>query len=155
MRRLHAIYSLTFAILIAELCSPARASDQALMIIANVDTGVTSLSRNELESIFMLSRRIWSNGKRILVVNLENGTPERTLMDRALLNMSSEQAARYWIDRRTRGGGEAPMRVPSAALMMKVIPALTGSIGYAPAGPLVPGMVRVARIVNGGVVPEH
>jgi len=35
MLRRHVISRLACAILVAELCAPARASDQALMVIAN------------------------------------------------------------------------------------------------------------------------
>ena len=153
MRSLHAICLLTLAVLLAGL--PARASDQALMVVTNAKAGVTRMSRDELEEVFVLSRRVWPNGTRIVVLNLETGTPERTYFDSVVLGLSPDQAARYWIDRRTRGGGEAPMRLPNPALVMKVVPALAGSIGYAPEGPLVAGVRRVARIVNGNVVPER
>jgi hypothetical protein len=154
MLRLHAICILACAVIIAELCAPARASDQALMVIANARASVRTVSRDDLEQIFALTRRSWPNGTRIVVLNLETGSPERTYFDRAVLGMSPDQVARFWIDRRTRGGGDAPMRVPSAAMVMKVIPALAGSIGYVPEAPLKPGMTRVARIVNGSVIPE-
>jgi hypothetical protein len=154
MLRTHLISLLACTLLIAELCAPARASDQALMVIANANAGVRTISRDELEAIFALSRRSWPNGTRIVVLNLESGTPERTHFDHAVLGMPPDRVARFWIDRRTRGGGDAPRRVPSAALMMRVIPALAGSIGYAPEAPLTPGMKRIARIVNGSVVPE-
>jgi hypothetical protein len=153
MFRLHAI-CLACAILIAELYSPAYASDQALMVLVNAKAGVKTVSADELEQIFVLTRRTWPNGTKIVVLNLENGTPERTLFDRAVLRMSPDQVARFWIDRRTRGGGDAPMRIPTA-LVTRVIPALVGSIGYAPEAALPPGTVRVARIVNGSVVPER
>jgi hypothetical protein len=125
------------------------------MVIANAKSGVTTLSRSELESVFALSRRTWPNGTRIVVVNLDNGAPERAQFDRVVLGLTPDEVARYWIDRRTRGAGEAPMRIPSPALMVKVIPALAGSIGYAPEGPVAPGARRVARIVNGSVIPER
>jgi hypothetical protein len=154
MLRIHVICGLACALLAAELSGPARASDQALMVVVNSKAGVKSLSRNELESIFVLSRRTWPNGMRIVVLNLENNSPERTTFDRVVLGMSPAEVARFWIDRRMRGGGEAPTRVPNTALVMKVIPALAGSIGYVPEVPLVPGMTKVARIVNGSVVPQ-
>jgi hypothetical protein len=155
MPRLDVIARLACALLIAELCTPARASDQALMVIANAKAGVKTVSRDDLESIFVLTRRSWPNGTRIVVLNLENGTPERTLFDKAVLGMTPDQAARFWIDRRTCGGGDAPTRIPSPTMVMRVVPALAGSIGYTPEAPLGPGMVRVARIVNGTVLPEH
>ncbi|HKU41233.1 MAG TPA: hypothetical protein VJR89_23885 [Polyangiales bacterium] len=153
MRSLHLICALTIALLLAGL--PASASDQALMVVANAKAGVTSLSRNELEEVFVMSRRVWPNGTRIVVLNLETGTPERTYFDNVVLGLNPDQVARYWIDRRTRGGGEAPMRLPNSSVVMKVIPALPGSIGYAPEGPLAPGVRRVARIQNGSVVAER
>lgn len=153
MRSLHPICLLALAVLLAGL--PVRASDQALMVVANAKAGVTTMTRDELEEVFVMSRRVWPNGTRIVVLNLETGTPERTYFDHVVLGLSPEQAARYWIDRRTRGGGEAPMRLPNPAVVMKVVPVLAGSIGYAPEGPLAAGVRRVARIVNGNVVPER
>jgi hypothetical protein len=45
--------------------------------------------------------------------------------------MNPDEVARYWIDRRVRGGHRPPRQVPGAALMVRIVASLEGAIGYA------------------------
>jgi len=46
--------------------------------------------------------------------------------------MEPDEVARYWIDRRVRGGHRPPRQLNSWALMLKVVSAVDGAIGYVP-----------------------
>jgi hypothetical protein len=143
-----------FAFVIAMFCVPTRAESGRLLVIVHPNVPVSSLSHDELESIFTLSRQRWPNGDPIVVFNFPPGTSERTHFDQSVLSMDPEQAARFWIDQRIRGGGSPPRKVPSAQLMLRVIASLPGSIGYVRDTQLGPDVKLVTRIVNGQVVAE-
>jgi ABC-type phosphate transport system substrate-binding protein len=124
-----------------------RADDQRLAVIVHPKTPVSSLSEDELVAIFTMSQRRWSDGETI-------GTSTRVYFDDAVLGMSPDQAARFWIDRRIRDGGSSPLKTPNATTMLKVVASLARSIGYVPEAQLGPGVKVVARVINGRVLPE-
>jgi ABC-type phosphate transport system substrate-binding protein len=131
-----------------------RADDQRLAVIVHPKTPVSSLSEDELVAIFTMSQRRWSDGETIVVFNMNPGTSTRVYFDDAVLGMSPDQAARFWIDRRIRDGGSSPLKTPNATTMLKVVASLARSIGYVPEAQLGPGVKVVARVINGRVLPE-
>jgi hypothetical protein len=139
---------------LAFLCVPTRAESVRMLVIVHAKAPVSSLTRDELESIFTLSRQRWSNGESIVVFNFAPGTNERTRFDEIVLGMDPDQAAHFWIDRRIRDGGAPPRKVPSVQMMQRVVASLRGSIGYLPEIPLGQDVKVVSRIINGQVVPE-
>lgn len=154
--------SLTLALFVSLIGLPAvvgtgtrtRADDQRLAVIVHPTAPVSSLSEDDLVSIFTMSRRRWSDGETIVVFNMNPGTSTRVYFDQVVLGMSPDQAARFWIDRRIRDGGASPLKTPSAVTMLKVIAALERSIGYVPEAQLGPSVKVVARVINGRVLPE-
>jgi hypothetical protein len=143
-----------FALALAFLCAPTRAESGRMLVIVHPKVPVGSLTHDELESIFTLSRQRWPNGDSIVVFNFGPGTSERTRFDQLVLGMDPDAAAHFWIDRRIRDGGAPPRKVPSAQMMQRVIASLPGSIGYLPETELGPDVKVVTRIINGQVVPE-
>jgi ABC-type phosphate transport system substrate-binding protein len=130
------------------------ATDLELVVIVNLKNSVSSLSRDELEALFTLSRQRWSNGDPVIVLNLEPGSGPRTHFDRVVLGMAPDEAARFWIDRRIRGRGNPPTKAPNPVTALKVVAALTGAISYVPKSQLGPGVKVVARVTRDFVVPE-
>jgi hypothetical protein len=59
--------------------------------------------------------------------------------------MNPDEVARYWIDRKVRGGDPPPKHVPSVAMMAKLVERLPGTIGYLPAS-AARGLRIVARV---------
>lgn len=127
-------------------------SDDALLVIVHPSVSEETWSKDSLGAIFTLSRRDWSNGRTIVPYNYEPGNALRTQFDRTVLGFNEQQSARFWIDFRIRGGGLPPRRVPSVALMVRVIAHLPGAIGYVPAGTVTEGTRVVARIANNQVM---
>jgi hypothetical protein len=76
----------------------------------------------------------------------------RRAFDGAVLRMSPEEVARFWLDQRIRGGARPPRQVPDPGLAVRLAAKLPGSIAYVPEN-LVNGSVKVvARIKSGKVV---
>lgn len=123
----------------ATLVVPAGASD--LVVIAHPGVPETP-SRPDLNAIFTTRKQTWQNGARIVPFNFPAKHEVRVLFDRVVLGMDPEEVAKYWIDRRVRGGNAPPKQVPNAATIVKLIEKLEGSISYVPRSSVTPG-VRV------------
>lgn len=131
----------------------SAASDETLLVIVHPSVVEQTWSEDDLSAIFTLTKRAWSNGQAIIPYNYDAGNKLREVFDRVVLNFTEEQAARFWIDFRIRGGGAPPRKVPNVATMVRVIARLPGAIGYVPAGAPTEGTKVVAKIENHKVLP--
>lgn len=127
------------------------AEDVPLLVIANPSVSASELSADKLEAIFTLSERQWPGGDTIIAFNYPPGSALRESFDRVVLRMGPDDVARFWIDRRIRGLGDSPRKVPTAALLLRIVANLRGAIGYVPDGPLPADVKLVARISAGKV----
>ncbi len=82
--------------------------------------------------MFTTRRQSWGGGSRIVPFNFPPKHQVRVDFDRAVLEMSPEEVARYWIDRRIRGGTPPPKSVSSAQLIVRLVSKLEGAIAYVP-----------------------
>jgi hypothetical protein len=127
------------------------ADDVTLLVIANHGVRAEQLSAVQLEAIFTMSQRAWPGGDAIIPFNYPPGSVLRESFDRAVLRMDRDEVARFWIDRRIRGAGDAPRKVPTVALLLRIVANLPGAIGYVPSGPLPADVKLVARVSDGNV----
>jgi ABC-type phosphate transport system substrate-binding protein len=151
MKRLGTTLGLAFWLLLASIASPSAAEDDTLLVIVNASASVSSLSADELAAIFGLSKRTWPSGASIAPFNYDSTNELRVRFDRAVLRMDPDEVAHYWIDRKIRGGGDAPRKVPNVAMMVRVVASLPNAIGYVPAGTSIAGTKVVARISKGKI----
>jgi hypothetical protein len=128
---------------------PAVADLVVIVNAANSDR----LSAAMLERIFLRKEMSWGNGERIIPLNANPETERRQHFDRVVLGMTPDEAARYWLDQRIRGGGAAPREIGDAVLTVKLIAKLTSTIGYVPGDVPLSGVRIVARIRNDKVIP--
>jgi hypothetical protein len=132
---------------------PGRAEPQAVDLVVIVNAANRDRPSPEmLERIFLRKEMAWDNGERIIPFNASPESERRQRFDRAALGMTPDEAARYWLDHRIRGGGAAPREVGDAVLTVKLVAKLTGTIGYVPADLQLSGVRVVARIRNDKVI---
>jgi hypothetical protein len=123
-----------------------------LAVIVNSAVSVGQLSAAELESIFTTSRRNWPDGSSVSAFSYPPEDAVRRAFDRAVLRMSADEVARFWLDQRVRGGSRPPRQVPDAALAVRLVAKLPGSIAYVPENLVNTNVKVVARIKSGKVV---
>src|SRR5204862_3324026 len=128
---------------------PAAVAD--LVVIVNA-ANPERPSPAMLERIFLRKEMTWDSGERIIPLNATPDSERRQRFDRAVLGLTPDEAARYWLDQRIRGGGAAPREVGDAVLTVKLIAKLTGTIGYVPGDVQLAGVRVVARIRNDKVI---
>jgi hypothetical protein len=129
----------------------AGAAAHELVVIVHPGVSEAALSDIELEGIFLTLRRFWQGTRTIIPFNLAPRSDVRVAFDQAVLRMDPEDVARYWLDRRVRGGPPPPRVAPDAATLVRLVSRLEGAIGYAPEGAMLQGVRPVARIRGGKV----
>jgi hypothetical protein len=118
-------------------------ADEPLTLIVHPGTTDTP-SLAEVAAVFTTRKQNWSDGSRIVPFNFPPKHAVRVSFDQAVLQMGPDDVARYWIDRRIRGGNPPPKQVPTAALIARLVETLEGSIAYVPQSFVSP-QVRVVR----------
>jgi hypothetical protein len=102
---------------------------EPLAIISSKQGGVTELSLYQLKRLY-LGDTIQGPSGEIMALNREVKGSERLGFDRTVLGMSSEAAARYWIDRRIRGQSGAPRAVEPAGVIQRVVARVPRAVAY-------------------------
>lgn len=100
-------------------------------IVMSKDTTARDISLFVLKRVFSGEPTEFA-GHRLIPFNYPPEHPLRQRFDMLLLELSPDNMARYWIDRRIRGQGMAPRTVPTAQVLRAVVAHLPGAIGYMP-----------------------
>jgi len=123
----------TFLTAIALLLSWTEGSGAAapnIAVVVNKHNGTERLNRDELRAIFQTKKTSWDDGKHIIALNLPSDDATRAQFDEVVLGMTPNEVARYWIDRKIRGGARPPIRLPNSRLVMAVVEKKREAIGY-------------------------
>lgn len=78
------------------LLMPLLAAAESIVVVANPDSGVTTLSRNEVINIFLGSFRQLPSGLVASPVDLPPGHPVRAEFYRRLVGKSPAEISTYW-----------------------------------------------------------
>jgi ABC-type phosphate transport system substrate-binding protein len=122
------------------------AANPDVVVVVNKANPVHSLTRDELRPMFQTVKTQWPDGARIAPYNLPDVDGTRRTFDAAVLELDPDRVARYWIDRKIRGGERPPVKMPTAAAIVRAVAATAGGIGYVPEGELNATVKIVARI---------
>jgi ABC-type phosphate transport system substrate-binding protein len=128
-----------------------QAGDDSIVVIVNKANPAAVVGATELRPIFQTSKTSWSTGGDATPINLPEENELRIAFDRAVLGLDPERVARYWKDRKIRGGARPPVRVASSAAMLKAVAAKDGAVGYI-ASSEVNATVKVVARISGGKV---
>jgi hypothetical protein len=109
--------------------SAAAPSASALVVIVGAQNPLRDISRQTLRRAY-LSETTEEQGVRMVPLNQMPGAPARVAFDRTLLGLEPDAVARFWIDQRIRGQGNAPRGIPNVALLLRVLAQLPGGISY-------------------------
>ena len=112
--------------------SPEHASaDSVLAIIVNSSNTVDQVPKDELRRIFLGERSHWPNGRRITLVMMEPGRPERKAMLRDICQMDETQYNnRILHDLFTGELFVSPKTLASPTGVRKFVFNVPGAIGY-------------------------
>jgi len=126
--------------------APPAASDQNLAVVVNKSNPVEKLSMAELRKVFLGERSHWPNGRRITLVMMESGQPERDAVLHMIYQMSETDFNNHFL--RGMFTGEvfvSPKTLATPVGVCKFIFNVPGAIGYVRATD-VDESVKVIRI---------
>lgn len=132
------------------MTTPAHGGDE-IAIIVHKDTEVSSIERTELRPIFQTKKTSLS-GEKLMPLNLPDEDDARQQFDAAVLGLGPDRVARYWIDRQIRGGNPPPRSISNEDLVLRIVSAKRGAIGYVPMSAVTPQVKVVAKIRGGTVL---
>ncbi|OQX09777.1 MAG: hypothetical protein BWK80_46495 [Desulfobacteraceae bacterium IS3] len=122
-----AIFSLLFQLIV--FISFSSAED--VLIIANKDVPVDSLSKNEIRGIFLGEKIKWDNDSKITFVILK--TEVHDLFLKEYLGNTAAQYQNYWKKMVFTGKSKSPKSFKDAESLMDYVAETGGAVAYLPA----------------------
>ena len=139
LRRPH-ILIIALLVLLAEVCAQkavrtsadAQApADESIAIVVNQENTVDDLTVKDLRTVFLGERSHWANGRRITLVMMEPGQPERKAMLREIYHMSETDFNRHFLQGLFTGEVfVSPKTLATPVGVKKFIFNVPGAIGY-------------------------
>lgn len=109
----------------------ARGKQESLAIIVNHDNPIDNLSLAELRAVFLGERSHWSNGRRITLVMMEPGQPEREVVLREVCKMGESDFRRHFLQGLLTGEVlVSPKTLATSVGVRKFVFNVPGAIGY-------------------------
>lgn len=127
----------------------SEGGEPTIVVIVNKANPAASLGASELRPIFQTTKTSWGSGGEATPLNLPSENKLRQEFDQAVLGLDPERAARYWKDRKIRGGARAPKQLPTPGAVVALVAATPGAVGYVNATDAGPSVKVVAKIVKG------
>jgi ABC-type phosphate transport system substrate-binding protein len=110
---------------------PAGAGGEEVDVIVNKANPTGDLPLVDARKFFMGDKSTWANGKRVTILMLAPGQPERAVALREIYKMSEGDYAKYFMQAAFQGKVAAPPKdVASGAQMKQAIADNAGAIGY-------------------------
>lgn len=101
-----------------------------LVLVVGKDCSLKEISTRDLKRLYSGHRVFGASGEALIPFSHSAMSPDRVAFDRAVLNMSPDEVARYWVDRKIRGQSAPPRSIDSPAVLQRVVSKLNGAIGY-------------------------
>ena len=115
----------------SSLPKPQIASEQNLAVVVNLSNPVQNLSMPELRRIFLGERSHWPNGRRITVVMMETGQPERDVVLRDICQMNETDFNNHFLHGVFTGEVfVSPKTLATPVGVRKFVFNVPGAIGY-------------------------
>lgn len=104
---------------------------EGLAIVVNRENPIESLSMTELRTVFLGERSHWPNGRRITLVMMEPGQPERDTILRDVCRMSESDLRRRYLQGLLTGEVlVSPKTLANPVGVRKFVFNVPGAIGY-------------------------
>jgi ABC-type phosphate transport system substrate-binding protein len=128
----------------------SEAGPDPIVVIVNPQNPIKAVEVGDLRPIFQTTKTSWGNSAGdALPINLPEDNPLRQEFDKAVLGLDSDRVARYWQDRKIRGGARPPARLSSTGAVLKGVAAKPGAVGYVKSSEVNGTVKVVAKITDG------
>src|SRR5579862_2661345 len=107
------------------------AAGDEIAVVVNKSNSIDSLTLADAKKIFVGDKGSWPNGKRITVIMLAQGQPERDIILHDVYKMSEGDYGKYFMQAAFTGKVDAPPKdVGSAGEVKQAVASNPGAIGY-------------------------
>jgi len=128
------VFLMIFAVIAAiAVMSPVISAAQQVIIIANANVPVSSLTGDEVKDIFLAKKTQWDNGQKINFVTLKDCDTHRAFL-KQYLQKSSSQFERYFRTLVFTGKGSIPKAFDTEEQLVGFVSSTDGAIGYISSG---------------------
>jgi ABC-type phosphate transport system substrate-binding protein len=103
------------------------------VVITNKGVSTGSLSKSELQAIFLGEKTKWDDGKHITIVILEDGDINKSFLQ-DIVEKTPSQYENYWKKLIFTGKATAPKSFNDMSKVVEFVAGQQGSIGYVAAG---------------------
>ncbi|MFV1981993.1 MAG: phosphate ABC transporter substrate-binding protein [Thiohalomonadales bacterium] len=101
-----------------------------VVVIVNVANDVSSIDASKIKKIFLLKKKKFSTGKKIVPVEQTSGSSVRDIFNDKVLRKSSNQLRAYWAKIIFSGKGSPPKSVADDAAVKAFVSTTDSAIGY-------------------------
>ncbi len=123
---------MSFLLGVILLVSVARA--EGIALIVNAENPVTTLSRTQVSDFFLKKNKLWPDGVPLRFFDRNDGSEERKLFLRQLIQKSPRDIELYWIGQKLYSGHSAPSQISSDSMMEIMVSRFPGALGYVSEG---------------------
>ncbi|MFZ6801293.1 hypothetical protein [Undibacterium sp. Di24W] len=121
-------------ILLAALTVGASASERAagsdFVVIANLRSGITKMSKDEVINVYMGRNRKLASGITAMPLDLENPLAVKAHFYSVLVNKDLSEISSYWARLVFSGQGSPPRQVKSQEEAIEIVTRRRGAIAY-------------------------
>lgn len=121
-------------------------SPSDILVIANNAAPASTLSLEEVRSIFLKKRASWSAGGKVVPVHAKEGSALRKSFQQRVLAMTAAEEAGYWQDQKIRRGLEGPAEFTNP---LKAVFRIKGSVSYVFRSDYKEGVAKVLLVIPG------
>ncbi|MBL4865933.1 MAG: hypothetical protein JKY67_06120 [Pseudomonadales bacterium] len=101
-----------------------------IAVVVHPDNSLSSASINNVSRIFLAKMKVFGNGEKIKLFDLEETNPLRTLFYQKVLNKSAGQVRAYWTQLIFTGKGKPPKVLLDSEEIVEAVGHDINSIGY-------------------------
>lgn len=123
----------------------ALAQAEGLLIVAHPQVPVSSISAQELASIYLIQKTAWPGGLSVVPVNREAASNVREHFSDTVLEHTPRELADYW-NRLRFQGKQPPLVQTSDQAVVGFVRSVPGAIGYIAAAQAPSGVKVLARL---------
>lgn len=117
-------------LLTSSLCLVCQYTFADLIVVANPQSGVDKLSKDEIINLYMGRNRKLSSGINAIPVDLSAANAEKANFYSILVNKNLPEINSYWARLMFSGQGSPPLQVESVDEALDIIASKKGAIGY-------------------------
>jgi len=123
-----------------------------LVLVTAAKTALPNISSGDLRQLFLGESVRDGANQKLLPLNQQAGSAERSVFDARILGMSQDEMAGYWIDQKVRGLKGPPRNLAPAQMVARVVERFPGAVSYLRPEHVIPGLrlVRIDNIEAGG-----